>query len=86
MKPADAPDARPTSTTLAEPVDRTEVVDAPYRSGAGQDLCDRALLESAFGVRHRRHLRAPREREPRARELPLSFRRRVRRATSPSGS
>jgi hypothetical protein len=34
--------------TLAAIVDRLEVVDARYRFGAGQDLRDRPLFESAF--------------------------------------
>ena len=42
---------RPTSATLAALADRVEVIDALYRFGAGQDLRDRALFESAFSER-----------------------------------
>jgi hypothetical protein len=42
---------RSASVTLAALVDRAEVVDALYRFGAGQDLRDRALFESAFSER-----------------------------------
>jgi hypothetical protein len=38
-----------TSGTVAALADRVEVIDALYRFGAGQDLRDRALFESAFG-------------------------------------
>lgn len=35
---------------VVEPQDRAEIVDALYRFGAGQDLHDRALFESAFSA------------------------------------
>lgn len=38
----------PSSAALQELIDRNEVIDALYRFGAGQDLYDRALFESAF--------------------------------------
>lgn len=38
----------PSSRTLQALIDRTEVIDALYRFGAGQDLHDRELFESAF--------------------------------------
>jgi hypothetical protein len=42
---------RPTPATLASLADHVEVIDALYRFGAGQDLGDRALFESAFSER-----------------------------------
>lgn len=38
----------PSPAALQELIDRNEVIDALYRFGAGQDLYDRALFESAF--------------------------------------
>ena len=35
-------------TSVQEVIDRTEIVDALYRFGAGQDLRERQLFESAF--------------------------------------
>ena len=43
-----APSGASTSPSLARLIDAAEIVDALYRFGAGQDLRDRALFESAF--------------------------------------
>ncbi|WP_266168620.1 nuclear transport factor 2 family protein [Dyella subtropica] len=39
-----------THRVVVSPEDRVEIVDALYRFGAGQDLGDRALFESAFSA------------------------------------
>lgn len=38
----------PYAQRAVDPADHVAIVDALYRFGAGQDLCDRALFESAF--------------------------------------
>jgi hypothetical protein len=38
----------PFAQRAVDPADHILIVDALYRFGAGQDLCDRALFESAF--------------------------------------
>jgi hypothetical protein len=38
----------PFAEAAVDPADHLAIVDALYRFGAGQDLCDRALFESAF--------------------------------------
>lgn len=44
---------------VVDPQDRAAIVDALYRFGAGQDLRDRALLQSAFSAEAKLDITGP---------------------------